>query len=524
MTFRATAPPNDPTAFRDYTLDSFLRIQRAFEQAAIYDEGGTGSVARSILERLRDRVSVKDYGAVCDGVTDDTAAVQKAINTRFLRDGGGDILVEGRCLIDGTLDVLQNVTLVGGNSYLDFTDRDWWGQTRSTLIVNSSATIQLRNGAGLKGLVLYRKGMVFPATGLTAAEVALYEGTAITVLSASPYIGYCAILGFERAIDTGTNNTPRGRVEFVNIDCTNGIRVDQDLGAWNFQFVQCAPLLSNSDADNVRSGVGFEFRNRSDWTTLVGCFAFNEIGYSIVACNQIKMFGCGADSPTDGTDTYHTGVGFRFRGASTDCMLVGCQTASHLYGVDIDIADADRVYLTDLHSWNIHSTNGIHVRIIGGDVSILGGRFAEGNKGVVIDNPNSNVTLAGGTHFFDVTNALDSIDYSSLVISPDIIIEGATTAHANEKLTEIASAATITIPNNEKMFQITGTTDVGLISPGSVVLAGTIVTLIFESALTLNHGNTLLDGSADLAVTAGSSVTLQYITGNTWREIGRNIA
>ena len=39
-----------------------------------YSQGGTGSVQRTVQSRLRDVVSVKDFGAVGDGVTDDYAA------------------------------------------------------------------------------------------------------------------------------------------------------------------------------------------------------------------------------------------------------------------------------------------------------------------------------------------------------------------------------------------------------------------------------------------------------------------
>ena len=75
-------------------------------------QAGTGAVQRTTESKLQDTVSVKDFGAVGDGVADDTAAIQAAIDT-----GKTVVIPAGNYLINTALVVPQNYLNVVGQGW-----------------------------------------------------------------------------------------------------------------------------------------------------------------------------------------------------------------------------------------------------------------------------------------------------------------------------------------------------------------------------------------------------------------------
>jgi len=79
-----------------------------------YNQGGTGAQDRTLTSKLQDTVSVKDFGAVGDGVADDTAAIQAAMDA--LSDGNALFFPKGRYVVSSTINCTREHFRLFGES------------------------------------------------------------------------------------------------------------------------------------------------------------------------------------------------------------------------------------------------------------------------------------------------------------------------------------------------------------------------------------------------------------------------
>jgi parallel beta-helix repeat protein len=82
-----------------------------------YNQGGTGAQTRTVENKLQEFVSVKDFGAVGNGVADDTAAIQAAIDAVGSAGGGSVYVPVGTYKLTSSLTVTNDyVSIIGDGS------------------------------------------------------------------------------------------------------------------------------------------------------------------------------------------------------------------------------------------------------------------------------------------------------------------------------------------------------------------------------------------------------------------------
>lgn len=190
-----------------------------------YSQGGTNSVVRTVESRLRDFVSVKDFGAVGDGVTDDTAAIQAAHAT-----GKSIFYPDGTYILSDEINLESNasITLSGGTRINQTTDNKsiFKATTKTNISING-------NGAVLQGYGNYSNTWIGNSNHLDRVisftsciicrvkDIALINGS-----NAGLYLESCIRCEFNNLFIKGTHSY--GSPIVTNDNFQNGIFIKHD--------------------------------------------------------------------------------------------------------------------------------------------------------------------------------------------------------------------------------------------------------------------------------------------------------
>ncbi|MDB5369820.1 MAG: hypothetical protein JWP20_1378 [Roseomonas sp.] len=206
---------------------------------------------------LADRpLHVRDFGAVGDGTTDDTAAIQAAIDAAAALGGGTVLLGPRRYLVAAAeLTVKNGVFLRGRAGSGGWRVNGDFSTVNHAIVLDAARTIRMQRNAGLDGVAVLRRGMTVPNTlrqGLDTA--AAFAGTAITVgdggggntagNGADVTLTGLLILGFHWGIYSDGN--ARLRVRDVLGDCRNGLYLGRSYDVSRISEVNWHPLVTTS--------------------------------------------------------------------------------------------------------------------------------------------------------------------------------------------------------------------------------------------------------------------------------------
>jgi hypothetical protein len=298
----------------------------------------------------KDVVSALDFGAKADGKTDDTDAIQKALNSFGLQ-GGTVYLPRGTYLIAGSLNVPQTVTLKGffesvpSHNGIRNAGMPKPGDDGTTLLITggkgkdieATPTITINTNSTLRGIVMY-----WPLQDPDKIPDSYPWGVAMK--GKNPALLDVEMLNPYNAIDASHNE----RALIRNISgqpLRRGIYVDAIYDIGRIENVHWNPWWSMKKTlyDWQReNGEAFIFE-RTDWHYVINTFCFGyKVGYKFGA-SQGSTGSCNGNFLGIGADACHTSVKIE-QSAPYGLLITNAEFVA-LNGDDptmIEVTDANR--------------------------------------------------------------------------------------------------------------------------------------------------------------------------------------
>lgn len=445
-------------------------------------------------------ISPYAYGAVGNGIADDTSAVQQALNAAA-PNGGSVTLEDGKFLVAG-VNVPKGVALIADNSWAGvFADgvapsspNQNTAQTVNRggqIILGVGGTIQMQSGSKLEGLLIVRQNL--GTLPLNQTGINNFAGTAVTVRGDDVMVEGCLIWGFNRGLHS--NGHQRVRMTDVGIDCTNGVEISNCLDVPYLTRVHCWPYTTVNGfggAPLIRTGTAFYLNDRVDNAHLTDCFSFGFFrGLEVRNANAVQAVNCAFDQFVSGGASGHAGsIGVRVLGTSVAFRMVGGAIVGQgQAGVELNMSDASADAALVGVEFFYATPHGVLLNGVG-LASVTGCNFKDIGNGITVNNGNARVVGVGNT-FVNIGaswNLAVQTDVTKCVIGDNVYVNsGGVSPNGNLLVGTVApSGGNLYIPPSGDYFYVASGTTINQITG---LWAGRKVCLLFSGGQTLvNNG------------------------------------
>lgn len=376
----------------------------AIAVAGVFTQAGAGAIVRPVQDRLREKISAKDFGAVGNNSADDTVALQNAINQAASiiagTYGGAEVLVPaGGYLLSAALVVPLNKDIVIRGDGVGKTILRQTNATAHGIVFENDnflsfgggvRDLTIEAGAGLETSGFFGNG----STGTGIRMIRCNDNFAIENVNINNFTNGMEVLGcwYTRARNV--------RIIFCD---AHGVLIDKapdnTVGAGN--LLEAAKISNNGYSGGVAGSIGYRIRasggdllKSTDATSFEkGFVADPRVGDSVLYFfgSQTLFDTCTGDGMTfDGTN-----------GNVWSCHFYDGWSAFNS-GHGISVVGAN---VKDVSFWGRVRENGLHgINLLAGGFFFKGGSIQHNSR--LANNVSDGVNVAAGVSNWGIDDAI----------------------------------------------------------------------------------------------------------------------